>query len=295
MAYKIITDTSANIPARLTEQYNLHVLPLTYHIHGEDTPHVCYDCDSFDGKAYYDLIRNGMKVSTSQVTPQVYEDALTPMLADGKDILFVGMSAGISSSFASMETARNNLLEKFPNRKIRLVDTMGASLGEGFIAINGAKYREQGMDLDECADKLIDETIGMCQVFTVDDLMHLRSTGRLSNAAAITGTLLNIKPLLKGNHEGKIVSFDKVRGRKRSIEAMARYYDEMVINASEQTIGIAHADCQADVDRLIELLNKNNPPKEILTVVYEPVTGSHVGPNALALFFFGDREFRSRK
>ena len=295
MSYAIVTDTSANIPARLTEKYDLHVLPFTYCMHGEDIANVCYDCDTFDGKTYYDLIRNGLRVYTSQVTPQTYEKYMTPILESGQDILFVGMSSGISSSFASMEMAREALLEKFPERKIRLVDTKGASLGEGFIAIHGSQYRANGMELDECADKLIDETVGMCQVFTVDDLMHLRKTGRLSNATAIIGTVLNIKPLLKGDQDGRIVSFDKVRGRKRSIEAIAKYYDELVKDAGDQTIGIAHADCQEDVDRLISLLKKNNPPKDILTVMYEPVTGSHVGPNALALFFFGDRNFRSRK
>ena len=134
----------------------------------------------------------------------------------------------------------------------------------------------------------------MCQVFTVEDLKYLRNTGRLSNMAAIVGTMLNIKPLLKGNTEGKIVSFAKLHGRKRAIRAMAEQYDRMVRNAGAQTVGIAHADCQADVDYLVSLLKANNPPRDIMTVMYEPVTGSHVGPGTLALFFFGDRKFRGQ-
>ncbi len=135
----------------------------------------------------------------------------------------------------------------------------------------------------------------MCQVFTVDNLMHLRRTGRLSNAAAVVGTVLNIKPLLKGNENGNIVSFAKVRGRRRSIEAIAAQYDRLVENAGDQVIGIAHADCGDDAEYLCTLLRKNNPPKDIMVVDYEPVTGSHVGPGALALFFFGSDEFRGEK
>ena len=135
----------------------------------------------------------------------------------------------------------------------------------------------------------------MCQVFTVDDLMHLRHTGRLSNAAALIGTVLNIKPLLKGNERGQIVSFQKVRGRRRSIEAIADNYDRLVEDAGEQLIGIAQAGCREDAQYLCTLLRRHNPPKDILTVEYEPVTGSHVGPGALALFFFGSRDFRGEK
>ncbi|MBQ7455043.1 MAG: DegV family EDD domain-containing protein, partial [Clostridia bacterium] len=135
----------------------------------------------------------------------------------------------------------------------------------------------------------------MCQIFTVEDLKYLRNTGRLSNVAAIVGMVLNIKPLLKGDEEGKIVSIAKARGRKVSIQAMAQRYNDFVRGAGEQTIGIAHADCEDDVRQLVSLLNAKNPPKEIMTVMYEPVTGSHVGPGTLALFFLGDRSFRCKE
>ena len=125
----------------------------------------------------------------------------------------------------------------------------------------------------------------MFNVFTVDDLMHLRRGGRLSNLSAIVGTVLNIKPLLKGNEEGKIVAFAKVRGRKQSIRALAQVYDRLAVDPGEQTVGIAQAGCADDARMLAELLRANRPPRQILTVAYEPVTGSHVGPGALALFF----------
>ena len=134
----------------------------------------------------------------------------------------------------------------------------------------------------------------MCQVFTVDDLKYLRGTGRLSSIKAAVASVLNIKPLLKGDTEGKIVCFEKTRGRNNAIKALAQQYDEMVREPYNQCIGIAHADCTEDAEQLIELLNRNNPPHEIMLVCYEPVTGSHVGPGTLALFFLGSDEFRSK-
>ena len=133
----------------------------------------------------------------------------------------------------------------------------------------------------------------MFNVFTVDDLMHLKRGGRLSNLSAMLGTVLQIKPILKGNEEGKIVAFAKVRGRKQSIKTLAQMYDKLVVEPEKQTIGIAQAGCREDAEMLISLLKQNRPPKEILTVEYEPVTGSHVGPGALALFFVSHDKVRS--
>ena len=132
----------------------------------------------------------------------------------------------------------------------------------------------------------------MCQVFTVDNLKYLKKGGRISNLKAAVGTVLQIKPLLKGDPEGKIVCFAQVRGRKKSIELMAEQYDRYVEHAEYETIGVAHGDYPEDAEALIELLNRNHPPKNIINACYEPMTGAHVGPGALALFFYGKKEFR---
>lgn len=249
--------------------------------------------EEFDGKAYYDAIRGGAKVTTSQVTPQSYLDAMRPLLERGEDLLFVGMSSGISGSYRCAELAKKDLDEEFPERTIRLVDTLSASLGEGILVMRAVECREAGMSLDETADLLLQERMRMCQIFTVDDLMHLRRGGRLSGVSAVVGTMLQIKPILKGNEEGKIVVAGKVRGRKRSVEDLAARYDALVNHAETQVVGISQADCPEDAAYLAELLNRNHPPKSILHVCYEPVTGSHVGPGALALFFLGDETVRS--
>lgn len=158
--------------------------------------------------------------------------------------------------------------------------------------MEAVRQRAEGKDLDEVADCLGDMLIRMYQVFTVDDLNYLRRGGRLSNAAAIAGMVLNIKPLLKGNENGKIVSFGKVRGRKKIIELLAEKYDTLVVDADKQTIGISHADCPEDAQHLIDLISRNKPPKEIILVDHEPATGSYLGPGALAIYFLGDKDVR---
>lgn len=290
--YIIMTDTSANLEPVELKKWELETLPLTYMVNGEK-PLDSGDT-GFDGAAFYNAMRNGAKVVTSQVTPQTYIDAMTPFLEAGQDVLFVGMSSGISGSYNSAMMAAAQLIEEFPERKICMVDTLSASLGEGLLAVKAAQNRRDGMGIEENAAELDSLRYNMCQVFTVDDLKYLRGTGRLSSVKAAIATVLNIKPILKGNDEGKIVCFEKTRGRKNAIKALAEQYDEMVCEPYNQCIGIAHADCPDEAQELINLLNRNNPPHEIMTVCYEPVTGSHVGPGTLALFFLGSEEFRTK-
>ena len=286
-----MTDTSANLPTTWLRESNVVAVPFSYYIDGRE--YKCLDTALFDGHRFYSNIREGTKVTTSLISPSGYTEYFRPVVERGEDLLFISMSSGISGSFQAARIAAINLCEEFPERSIMLVDSIGASLGEGFLAVKAEELRKKGKSIEETAAEIEKIKVSMCQVFTVDDLMYLRSTGRLSNAKAVIGSVLNIKPLLKGDEEGRIVSFAKARGRQRSIEAVAANYDRLVADASEQTIGIAHADCMEDVEYLCELLRKNNPPKDILIVDYEPVTGAHVGPGALALFFFGSTEFRS--
>ena len=292
IVFNIVTDTASNLTGSVLEERKLSVLPLSFNIDGNSN--VCLDVAGFDGHAYYEAIRAGAKVTTSQVTPQNYIDMFEPMLQAGNDVLFIGISSGISGSHASAESAARELRERFPERRIRVVDTIGASLGEGLFALKAADYRDQGMQIDETAHRIQAQCASMCQVFTVEDLKYLRATGRLSGIRALVGTLLKIKPILVGDPEGKIVCFARERGRKASIAKLAQIYDSEVVDAENQVVGVAHADCPEDAQALIQLLNRNHPPKQILNVCYEPVTGAHVGPGALALFFMSARDVRER-
>lgn len=281
--FQIVTDTSANLPVSIVNQNDITVIPFPYFVNG--ARHTCLDTEGFDAKTFYGAMREGADVTTSQINPQHYMDVMRPILNQGLDILFVGMSSGISGSYHCAEIAAEELGPDFPERKIRLVDTLGASLGEGLLVLRAVKEKLLGLSLDDVYKKLMDLRHRLCNIFTVDDLKYLRKGGRLSNLSFIVGTLLQIKPLLKGNEEGKIVAFAKIRGRKKALEELAARYDQYVVDPEHQTIGIAHADCAEDAERLIALLRRNNPPEDILTVDYEPVTGSHVGPGTLALFF----------
>ena len=281
--FQIITDTSANLPSEMLRANDITCIPFPYFVNG--ARHTCLDTEGFDGETFYGAMREGAEITTSQINPQHYIEVMKPILQKGLDILFVGMSSGISGSYHCAELAREELSMEFPERNIRLVDTLGASLGEGLLVLKAVKEKLMGLSLDSVYEKLMDLRHRLCNIFTVDDLKYLRKGGRLSNLSFIVGTLLQIKPLLKGNEEGKIVAFAKLRGRKKALEELAKRYDEYVVDAEEQTIGIAHADCLQDAEFLASLLRRNHPPKDILTVGYEPVTGSHVGPGTLALFF----------
>lgn len=288
--YEIITDTSANLDAALLRQQGIGVIPFSFYIDGQETR--CTDTEQFDAKAFYNGMRRGTPVTTSQLTPQRYLDCFASLLAAGRDILFVGMSSGISGSYASAQMAAAQLQEEFPQRKLRLVDTLSASLGEGLQVLKAAEYRAAGIDLDTAADRLLEERHRMCQVFTVEDLRYLRRSGRISNLKAAVGTVLQIKPMLKGDPQGQIVCFAQVRGRKKSIEVLAEQYDRYIEDAENETAAIVHADCLQEAEELARLLQRNHPPRKILTACYEPMTGSHVGPGALALFFYGKASFR---
>ena len=289
--FRIVTDTSSNLPTAYLQAENITVIPFTFHT--ESGEQSCMDTASFDAKAFYTAMRNGEKVTTSQIPPQRFVDNIRPMLENGEDVLFVSMSSGISGSYASSKIAANQLAEEFPERKILTVDTYSASLAEGIVVMRAVECRKEGLSIDETYQILRALRHRIAQIFTVGDLRYLKRTGRLSNLEAAVGTVLQIKPLLKGDPEGKIVCFAKVRGRQRAIEEMAKRYEELVVSPETQTVCISHADCEADAQILASMLRRSKAPKDILIVDYEPVTGSHVGPGALALFFLSDDNVRN--
>lgn len=290
MSFEIFTDTSANLTHELIERYNIHVIPFSYYIDGVEYYHD--DPADFYGKAFYELMRDGVMPTTSQINPQRYIDNMEGALAEGRDVLYIGMSSGISGSFASSKLAAAQLMSEYPERTVRTLDTLAASMGEGLHVLLAARLREKGHTIDEVEAAVRAYRNRLYQVFTVDDLMHLKRSGRLSGIGAVIGTALGIKPLLKGNEHGKIVSLANVRGRRRSIKAMAEKYADLAVRPAGQTVAIAHADCPEDAEYLAQLLAEHTPPEEIITVCYEPVTGSHVGPGTLALFFEGGEGVR---
>ena len=292
MSFSIVTDTSANLPLELIERYQLTIVPFSFYING--TEHVDLEAQAFDAAGFFAAMRAGAHVTTSQIPPQGYQDCFEPLLKEGRDVLFVSMSSGISGSYNSACIAAAELREMYPDRTLRCFDTGTASLGEGMQALRACELREEGKTLDETVAALEAERPCVCSIFTVGNLQYLRTTGRLSGMGALLGTMLNIKPVLKGDETFHIVLAGKVRGRRQVIENLAARYDRYAVAPEQQLVGVAHCDCRADADYLIQLLRRNRPPKDVLLVDYEPVTGSHLGPDSLALFFRGDDQVRTR-
>ena len=281
---QLFTDTSANLSLETVRKLALTVVPFSYSVNGaEATPEVLAD---FDGKVFYDAMRNGAVVKTAMIGIGTFLDAFRPVLEAGDDILYVAMSGGISGTYNAAMLAANELLESFPERRIAVIDTYAASLGEGLLVLKAAELLRAGKSLDEAVQTLCELREHMCQYFTVDDLEYLKRGGRISRVASVVGTVLRIKPLLTGNAEGKIVLCGKCRGRKQSLSALADYYEKKVISKAEN-IAIADADDPEGTKLLLAELRSRGFTGECMTACYEPVTGAHVGPGTVALFFFG--------
>lgn len=279
---QLFTDTSANLPVEIIDEYGIEVVPFSYTIDGvEYIPE-----REFDGKAFYAAMRAGSEVKTSMVNAGTFIERFKAALDAGKDVLYIGMSGGISGTANAALMAKQELDEEYPDRKIVVIDTLAASLGEGMFVIKAAEQLKDGASLDAIEEDIRAQVPSMCQSFTVDDLKYLKKTGRVSGAAAIIGNVLSIHPILVGDYEGKIVVKSKVRGMKRTLAALAERYAELVLNKAE-TIGIAHADNEEGKEYLVQRLRDKGLTGKCLSVCYEPVTGSHVGPGTVALFFFG--------
>lgn len=286
MSFSIVTDTSANLPVEFVREHGITVIPFSFYIDGVEN--TCTDTEGFDGKEYYNMIRECKVVTTSQITPARYIEYMSPILEAGQDVLFICLSSGVSGAYSSSNLAARELMEKYPERKVITVDSLGASLGEGLLSVYAAEDRAGGKSIEETAEHLNSVIPKMNQLFTVDDLKYLRRSGRISGATAVVGSVLNIKPMLVGNEEGKIVSFAKVRGRKKAVKELARLYAERVVDGENQIIGISHADCLEEAQELARMVNEACAPKQILMVCHEPATGSHVGPGMLAVYFLGN-------
>ena len=241
-------------------------------------------------------IRAGADVKTGLVSSGDFEDLFRSILEAGDDILYFSLSKNISGTYNSARIAAEELSESFPDRKIRLIDALNASLAQGILAIYASEMRAKGMSLEETADILSTYPAKMNGVFTVGDLKYLSRTGRISSSAALVGNLLNIKPILRGNKDGFIVQFKKCRGRKAALNTLVSLVCDNIVNPEEQIIGIAHADAYEDSLYVMEEIRKRVKLRGFINTSYDYCTGSHVGPDTIALFFMAkDRELGEGK
>jgi len=285
MSYRIITDNCCDFPAEMYEELNLSVVPLVVRFQGKE---VSQYSEKWLKKMYAGL-RAGEEATTSAVNPQGWSEAIEPVLAAGEDALVLAFSSGLSTTYQSAVIAATELSEKYPDRKIRVIDTLCASLGQGLLVWYACKKRDEGMDFDGLADWLEEHKLNLCHWFTVDDLMFLKRGGRISAATALVGTMLQIKPVLHVDDEGHLINVSKARGRKASIEALAKKLAETGLPGENDTVFISHGDCIEDVKILEASLKEKYGVKNIFTYYVGAVIGSHSGPGTIALFFLGNK------
>ena len=305
-SFEIIVDSAANIPAALRKEHNISVIPYHYLVDGEER--LCFDENvPFEetAKQLYDDMRAGADVKTSLLSEEHIQEAIVPVLEAGKDVFLLLISSGVSGTYQQAVRAAEELKGRYPERKIEVVDSKNASMGEGTIALRVASLRDMGESLEACAEwarvnaykvnsyltvgdlKYLKRTYKVNSYLTVGDLKYLKRTGRISTTLAIAGTLLNIKPVLRadGSTNAKIVFEGREHGRKKALMALARKYSERVDDVSAPVF-ITHADCEEDAKALAEML-RGMGASNIVIEYYDLCTGSHVGPGTVALFFTG--------
>lgn len=263
------------------------VLPLSVDIEG-DIYRNLLDGSEIGFQEIYAKLRAGVDVKTSAVNIGAFEEAMEPLLEAGKDILYLGFSSGLSAAYASGAAAAEEMRKRFPERTILTVDTLCASLGQGLLVYHTAMRKQAGATIEEARDYAEATKLHLCHWFTVDDLNFLKRGGRCSAGAAFFGTALSIKPVMHVDNVGHLIPVDKVRGRKRSLIAMADKMEELAIDPAEQTVFISHGDCLEEAQWLAALIKERLHVKDVLINYVGPVIGAHSGPGTMALFFIGD-------
>lgn len=283
--FHIITDSGSDLSQALIDSLHITVVPLMVNFQGQTLP------DNVDAgvQAFYDGLRAGEVATTSAINPTGWETAIEPILAGGQDALVITFSSGLSTTYQSAVIAADELREKYPQRKICVVDSLCASLGQGLLVWYACQMRDAGLSLDELATWVEENKQNLCMWFTVDDLMYLKRGGRVSAATALVGTMLQIKPVLHVDEEGHLINVAKARGRRASIEALAKKVGELGLPGENDTVFISHGDCLDDAQLLASILKEKYGVKTAVIGYVGAVIGSHSGPGTLALFFLGSK------
>ena len=288
MDFAIVTDSSSNLPEDMIDDFGLHVLPLTFMVDGQQ-------CQSYlkgqhtDLKQFYTMMRKGKVITTSLPNLAESEALLRGLLDEGRDVLYIGFSSGLSGTFEATDLLLRGLADEYPDRTVLAVDTLAASLGQGLLVWYAATKARAGASITEVRDWLEQNKLHLAHWFTVDDLMFLFRGGRVSKTSAWAGTLLNIKPVMHVDDEGHLIPLEKVRGRRKALRALV---DHMEASAqqpvAEQTVFITHGDCLEEAEFVADLVRERFGVRDIVINYVDPVIGAHSGPGTMALFFLAD-------
>lgn len=284
--FVITTDNSADLPLDYYEKHGIGVASLTYTLNGT-TYNMYTTIPSHD---FYDAMRNGSMPTTSQVNPADIRALFEPYVKKGMDILHIAFSGGLSGSYNSSRIAAEELLEEYPDAKIVTIDSLAASLGQGLLVHKAMQMKADGKNLDEIAEWVENHKRNLCHMFTVGDLNHLYRGGRISKLTAVFGTMVNIKPVLHVDNEGKLVNIDKVRGRKKSLNALVDKMEEKIgsYRGKNDVIFISHGDCLEDAQYVARQVKERFGYTEFMYNNVGATIGAHAGPGTVALFFMGD-------
>ena len=282
--YVIFTDSCCDISPEVLKQWGVPYANMTFSFDGENREYINTDITN---KEFYERMRQGAQPRTAAINAAAFTDAFAPILEAGKDILYVAFSSGLSTTVNSAHMAAEELKERYPDRNIRIVDTLAASAGGGLMVYMAVAKKKEGADLEENAAYLESLVPQHCIWFTVDDLEYLKRGGRVSPLVAFAGSVLGIKPVLQMDMEGHLIKVSAVRGRKKAIETLAEKYAELSYEQKDTPIFISHADCEKDAQQLVDILTQRHGAEVTLLTQIGPVIGSHSGPGTIALFFIG--------
>ena len=285
-SYELYIDASVDIEQRYLEENDIHIIPMEYTVDDQvyvmDRPQTEEELHVFYGK-----MRKGSLTGTSQITPYTYEKYFREAAEAGRSLLYICLSSGLSSTYASSLTAAAAVKEDYPEVQIECVDSLGATGGMGLLLLLAIRNREAGMSLMDNAAFLRAHALDMGFWFMVEDLVYLKRGGRISAAAALAGNVLNLKPILQINREGKLVNISKQRGVPRALKYMVDCYEKAHDDTLGSDVVIAHADCRERAEKLADEVRRINPDARIQICPMGPVIGAHTGPGVLALFFLG--------
>ena len=286
--YVIMTDTTADLPESYIQEHQLAILSLSYTIEG-----TTYDRENpLDVREFYAKMRAGSMPTTSQVNPEQAKEAFKACLDQGNDVLYIAFSSGLSGTCGSAMVAAEEIREsgEYPDRKLIVIDSLSASLGEGLLVHKAVQLKEAGKSMEEVADWVEKNKLHLCHNFTVDDLFHLHRGGRVSKATAVLGTMINIKPVLHVDDEGHLIAIGKVRGRKKSLAALVDRMADQIKGYEDQNseVFISHGDCQEDAEYVQKLVQERFGVDKFIINHVGPTIGAHSGPGTVALFFMGN-------
>ena len=282
--YVIFADSSCDFSPKMMEERGIFYSPLSFRFEGEEKT---YFCDEMPIKEFYDKMRGGAVAKTAAVNPDAFLNAFEKRLKRGEDILYIGFSSGLSTTYNSARIAAEQLKGKYPERKILVVDTLAASAGIALLIDLVIEKKNAGATIEEAAKYAEDIRLNICHWFTVDDLVYLKRGGRISPTAAFFGNMIGIKPVLHVDNEGHLINISKIRGRKSAVIALAEKYGELADENAKKQVYISHADCIADAEFLANYIKTKYGADTNLITDVGNVIGAHSGPGTLALFFVG--------